>query len=90
LGGLLLGAALIAPLAVQADDRNHQEKRYRDRDGRDYHTWNSNEDRAYRQYLVEQHRDYRDFNRVKRNQQQQYFTWRHTHPDTTLFKLEIR
>ena len=56
----------------------------------DYHTWNSNEDRAYRAYLTEQHRDYRDFNRTSRSQQQQYFAWRHKHSDDSLFKIVIK
>ena len=90
LSAFVLGAAVIAPIAVRADDRDHREKRYYDRNGRDYHTWNNNEDRAYRQYLVEQHRNYREFHGVRRNDQQQYFIWRHTHPDNTLFKVEIR
>jgi type III secretory pathway component EscR len=85
-----LSAALIAPVAARADDRNHQDKRYYDKHGKDYHTWNNNEDRAYRQYLTDQHRDYRDFNRTNRSQQQQYFTWRHNHDDNSLFKVEIR
>jgi len=84
----VLSAALVSPVIARADD--HHEKRYYDRDGKDYHTWNSNEDRAYRQYLVEQHRDYRDFSRANRSQQQGYFTWRHSHPDTTLFNVEAR
>jgi hypothetical protein len=82
------GATLIAPIAVRADD--HHDKRYRDRDGHDYHTWNSQEDRAYRVYLGEQHRDYREFGRVKAVQQREYFRWRHEHPDSSLFKIEIR
>jgi len=90
LSAFALSAALIAPVVARADDRNHQDKRYYDRQGKDYHTWNNNEDRAYRQYLGEQHRDYRDFHRTNRNQQQQYFNWRHTHDDNTLFKVEIR
>ena len=89
LSALVMSAALVAPVVARAED-NHHEKRYYDRNGRDYHTWNNNEDRAYRQYLVEQHRDYREFHGVKRNQQQEYFSWRHTHPDTTLFKVEVR
>jgi type III secretory pathway component EscR len=88
LSAFVLSAALVAPVVARADD--HQERRYYDKQGHNYHTWNNNEDRAYRQYLVEQHRDYRDFNRVNHSQQQQYFTWRHTHPDTTLFKVEVR
>jgi type III secretory pathway component EscR len=90
LSGLLLSAALIAPVTVQADDRNQQDRRYYDRDARDYHRWDNNEDRAYRMYLQEQRRDYRQFHRVNRGQQQQYFRWRHDHPNNTLFKIEIR
>lgn len=84
LGGLLLGAALLVPAVSAAD------KKYYDRDGKDYHTWNSQEDRAYRVYLGEQHQDYREFRKVKPAQQQVYFKWRHEHPDNTLFKVEIR
>ena len=90
LSAFVLSAALVAPVTGRAEDRNHQEKRYYDRNGKDYHTWNNNEDRAYRAYLQEHHRDYRDFNRVNRSQQQQYFNWRHQHSDTTLFKVDIR
>jgi heat shock protein HspQ len=91
LSTLVLGTAMmIGPVAARADDANHHEKRYYDRNGKDYHTWNDNEDRAYRAYLTEQQRAYREFNREKRPQQQQYFAWRHRHPDNTLFKLEIK
>jgi hypothetical protein len=89
-GGLLLSAALIAPLTARADDRDHHERRYYDRDGRDYHQWNGDEDRAYRAYLQEQHREYLEFHRVRRDQQREYFRWRHVHPNHTLFKIEIR
>ena len=89
LSGLVL-TTLIGPVVTRAEDRDHNEKRYYDRNGRDYHAWNSNEDRAYRAYLQEQHQDYRNFNKVKRAQQQQYFKWRHGHPDNTQFKGETR
>lgn len=88
LGGFLLSAALLAPVAMTAEE--HFERRYYDRQGHDYHVYNSQEDRAYRIYLGEQHREYREFHRVNRSRQQQYFRWRHEHPDHTLFKLEIR
>ncbi len=91
LSSLLLSTAfLIAPVAARADDKHRQDKRYYDRQARDYHTWNNDEDRAYRAYLMENHRDYREFRVVKRNQQTEYFRWRHSHPNTTLFKVEIR
>lgn len=90
LSALVLSTALIGPVVARAQYASHSEKRYYDQKGHDYHTWNNGEDRAYRAYLQEQHRDYRDFNKVKRGQQQQYFNWRHEHPDNTLFKVEIR
>ena len=40
---------------------------------RDYHVYDIQEDRACRIYLGEQRRTYREFNAVKRTQQQQYF-----------------
>jgi len=85
----VLSATLIGPVVAPAQD-NHHEKRYYDREGHDYHTWNNNEDHAYRVYLQEQHRDYREFNRVNRGNQQLYFRWRHTHPDNALVNVEIR
>lgn len=87
LGGFLLGTAFFAQVAM-ADD--HYDKKYYDRQGRDYHVYNKQEDRAYRAYLEQQHQSYREFNKTKRNQQEQYFKWRHEHPDNTLFKVEIR
>jgi hypothetical protein len=88
LGGLLLGVALIVPVAATA--AGDSDKRYYDRDGHDYHQWNDHEDRAYRVYLGEQHREYREFGRVKPERQREYFKWRHEHPDSTLFKVEVR
>src|ERR1017187_5847198 len=67
LGGLLLGTALIAPIMVRADGDDHpynkqyyEHKRYYDRDGRDYHVWNAQEHNAYRFYLNDQHKEYRE------------------------------
>ena len=79
IGGLLMAAFLITPVAVMADDHHRGEKRYYDRDGRDYHYWNGDEDRQYRAYLVEQHREYVPFVRVNVRQRQEYFRYRHEH-----------
>jgi hypothetical protein len=86
--GFVLGAAWLVPVVARAED--HQEKRYYDRNGRDYHTWNGHEDRAYRLYLGEQHREYVEFPKARRTHQTEYFRWRHQHPDNTLFKVEVR
>src|SRR5665213_3862391 len=60
LGGLMLAALVIAPASVAAED-HRGEATYYDRDGRDYHNWNSEEDRHYRAYLLEHHRTYVPF-----------------------------
>jgi hypothetical protein len=92
LTALTAAAALVAPLALNADDHRdeHHAKRYYDRDGHDYHSWDDHEDRAYRIYLGEQHREYSDFSRAKAAQQREYFRWRHEHPDKLIFGVEIR
>lgn len=57
LSALFAGATLMAPVTTRADE--HHDKRYYDREGHDYHTWDNNEDRAYRAYLGEQHQESR-------------------------------
>jgi len=85
---LFSGATLITPGAMRAGD--HPDKRYYDREGHDYHTWNNQEDRAYRVYLGEQHREYREFGRATVVQRGEYFRWRHQHPDNVIFKVDVR
>jgi ribulose kinase len=82
LSAFVLGAALLAPVALRADDDHHRVKVkvYYDREGRDRHEWNDNESRSYRQYQTEQ-RQTREFNRANRQQQADYWRWRHAHPD---------
>jgi hypothetical protein len=41
LSALALSTLLIGPVVARAQDGNHQEKRYYDRNGKDYHTWNN-------------------------------------------------
>jgi hypothetical protein len=88
LSALALSTMMIGPVTARAGAPS--EKRYYDKSGKDYHTWNTNEDHAYRAYLTEQHQQYRDFNKTNRGQQQQYFAWRHQHPDNALIKVEIK
>jgi hypothetical protein len=91
LGSLVLTAVLAAPLATMAaanpqdhhDQENRQgenHKRYYDRGHKDYHTWDSNEDRAYRRYQTEHHQT-RGFIKLSAHQQTVYWTWRHNNPD---------
>ena len=91
LNAALLGAALIVPIAIApgtllADDRNARS--YHDKQHNDDHQWNGQEDRAYRMWGKENHRRYQDFSRLKENDRQNYWGWRHEHSDA-LLKIEI-
>lgn len=89
LGGLFLGVALLAPIVATAQDhpydrRYYEHRRYYDRQGRDYHTWNEGENRAYNSYLNDQHLPYREWRTVRGPDQAAYFQWRHNHPDSLI------
>ncbi len=98
LGGLMLGAALMAPVALKAQEESKktttttttttETKRIYDPVEKDYHVWNDQEDRAYRIYLQEIRRDYVEFPKVKTTEQTEYWRWRHGHPNSVIFKSE--
>ena len=91
----LLSAALVVPVAVtptalRADDRDHDRERvYHDRDHNDDHHWDAHEGRAYRIWVKENHRRYRDFDRLRDEDRSAYWAWRHEHSDAVL-KIDIR
>jgi len=100
LNAALLGAALIvapiamAPTALRAEDQknNKDQKKartYHDKQHNDDHEWNSHEDQAYRMWAKENHRKYSDFSKLKENDQQAYWGWRHEHSDA-LLNITIR
>lgn len=83
---ILFSAALVVPAAVVAQDRDRQEhaeqsRRYEDKRHNDSHEWNSNEDQAYRRYLKENHKRDKEFAKARRKDQDNYWNWRHSHPD---------
>jgi hypothetical protein len=75
---ILLGAALMAPLALRADDHP---KRYYDREHKDYHEWNDREQQAYQRYREEKHVANHDWQHARKAEQSDYWKWRHQHPD---------
>jgi hypothetical protein len=84
ISSLFLAAAIAAPALVVAEAKAQEasvQVRVYDRDHRDYHNWDDHEDRAYRRYLVVQHRSYREYNRQHYRVQKHYWNWRHSHPD---------
>ncbi len=84
----IVSPAMLTSAAAQddkhqdANQRNDQEQtRVYDQTHKDYHNWNENEDRSYHQYLGEQHKNYVDYSKLDRKDQDQYWNWRHAHPD---------
>jgi hypothetical protein len=84
ISSLLLTAALAAPVAVMAT-RGPQEAsvqvRVYDKNHKDYHNWDDNENRAWGQFLVVNHRDHHEYAKSNKKEQAEYWDWRHSHPD---------
>ena len=89
LSSLFLTAALAAPMAMMAaaipqDNQRHEDKdnhkRYYDKQHKDYHTWDDNEDHFYQRYQTEHH-EKRAFIELNTRQQGVYWNWRHNNPD---------
>ena len=55
--------------------------RYYDAPHDDHHRWDDREERAYRRHLQERHLGYREFKGLERHDQEEYWRWRHDHPD---------
>jgi len=83
---MLLCVALIVPttVALRADDRTYHDKKYNED-----HKWDSHEDRAYRIWVRDNHRKYVDFAKLRAEDQEAYWAWRHDHSNAVL-KIDIR
>ena len=84
LGSLFLVAALAAPvtiLAARATQEDHDRKRVYDKDHKDYHNWDDKENRAWGQFLTENHRESHEYAKSNKKEQSEYWNWRHSHPD---------
>jgi hypothetical protein len=44
----------------------------------DYHLWADPEPLYYNQWVMDNHRDWRDFRRLRPEDQHQYWSWRHS------------
>lgn len=74
---LALGAAIVTLIFASGCAAR---VRYYDAYYSDYHPWNDGEVRAYRFWLGERHYEYREFHQLSRDQQRDYWRWRHDHP----------
>jgi hypothetical protein len=79
IGVALLAAGIAAAPLALADD--HDTHRYYDRNHKDYHRWDDNEQRSYGIFLNENHIAVHVFRKARPDEQQRYWNWRHEHPD---------
>ncbi len=73
--------ALAAPvmIAAQDHDRDDRTHRYYDEEHRDYHDWNSGEQRYWREYWTSERQPYVEWDRASDEQHRAYWRWRHEH-----------
>ena len=87
IGSVLLTGVLAMPVVVLArpQDDHHEEtaqqKRVYDSSHKQYHNWDGNEDKAWRQYQTDNHQKYRDYGKANKKDQSAYWSWRQDHPD---------
>jgi hypothetical protein len=68
---LLIGTAWISAGCASHNNR------YYDPYYRDYHVWRRDDGAEYRRYRMERRLPHRDFRRLDRRQQEEYWRWRH-------------
>lgn len=84
IASLFLSAALAAPVSIMALPVPQQasvQVRVYDKDHKDYHNWDDNENRAWGQYITENHKKSHEFSKANKKEQRDYWNWRHAHPD---------
>jgi hypothetical protein len=84
---LAVASTLTLPLTgfaanlTSSDGQERAEQRVYDRSHKDYHVWDAAEDHAYRAWLETRHFTYRELSKLKRSDRDEYWRWRHDHPD---------
>ena len=84
ISSLFLAAALAAPVAMMAAPGPQAvgiQVRVYDRDHKDYHNWDDNENRAWGVYLTQNHKKPHEYKAANKKEQSSYWNWRHSHPD---------
>ena len=85
----LMSAALTIPLTLAPVQLTAADRRYHDKGHNDDHEWNSHEDKAYRMWTKENHRRYTPFDKLREEDRETYWGWRHNHSDADL-RINIR
>ncbi len=87
---VLCAAVLVLPISVYAQDHKGDDRQdkhgssyaYYDSKHRDWHKWDDQENQAYAHYAEEHHQQNHDFSSASEREQQQYWNWKHKHPDS--------
>jgi hypothetical protein len=85
----LMSTMLIVPVTLAPTRLKAADQKYHDNGHNDDHEWNSHEDKAYRMWVKENHRKYVTFDKLKDEDRESYWAWRHEHSDAVL-KINIR
>ena len=75
---VLLGGALVSPILISGCAARVGYRVY-DPEYGDYHVWNHDEIVYYQQWEVDTHRHHKDFDKRNKEEQKEYWEWRHHH-----------
>ncbi|MGA2119147.1 MAG: hypothetical protein ABSH56_30895 [Bryobacteraceae bacterium] len=78
---LLLAALLPPVIGAGCAVRVNSGYRVYDPYYHDYHVWDDRESASYHQWIAETHHEDRDYRKLNKGDQKQYWDWRHGHPD---------
>ena len=84
IASLFLAGAIAAPVSVMAAPAPQEagiQVRVYDRDHKDYHNWDDNENKAWGQYLSDHHKSSHEYSKANKKEQSEYWNYRHAHPD---------
>ena len=77
LSAILLAGSIATPLITTGCAEHHAYRVY-DPYYSDYHRWDADEDVYYRQWINEQHYEYREYPKLDKDKQHEYWDWRHS------------
>jgi hypothetical protein len=82
IASLFLTATLVAPVVIMAAPQEaNVQVRFYDKQHKDYHNWDDNENRSWGVFLTQNHKRSHEFSRANKREQSDYWKWRHNHPD---------
>lgn len=78
-----LTGALAVPMAAIAATtaQDAVQVRVYDEKHKDYHNWDDHENAAWVRFQEEKHWKAHEWSKASKRQQEQYWEWRHSHPD---------